>query len=313
MARLSLWVLALQLVWTGSAAPQFIVPRPVSRYPDTTNTGVPAGTSLTAYSGANPVTVNNTIIDSKTISATLEIRASGVVIKNSRIQVSDTFAILLDDSNAGFSNWSVTVQDSEIDCGGDPPGGVNNSTALGSAFITGRRLNIHGCENGGDVNQSFDVQDSYIHDLRQCSAAECGGDGSHTDGFQMSSCHFTPAGSATCVSGVLNVTIKHNTIYSMKTGAGTPEATEAFYTTSAIISNPSGDTNVLIQNNILAGGAFTLYCEQSSTGTNYQVLDNRFSTRFKSTIGFFGPSSGCADETKSGNVYHETGLPITLD
>ena len=41
--------------------------------------------------------------------------------------------------------------------------------------------------------------------------------------------------------------------------------------TSAIISNRGGDTNILIENNLLAGGAYTLYCEQNANGVNYRV------------------------------------------
>jgi hypothetical protein len=82
--------------------------------------------------------------------------------------------------------------------------------------------------------------------------------------------------------------------------------------TSAIISNRGTDRNVLIQNNLLAGGAFTLYCEQGARGNNYRVLDNHFSRKFGSKGGFYGPSTDCSDETQSGNVWHETGQPMSL-
>ena len=42
-------------------------------------------------------------------------------------------------------------------------------------------------------------------------------------------------------------------------------------------------------------------------------LDNRFSTRFSPKVGAFGPSDGCADEVRSGNVIHETGVAVRLD
>ena len=51
----------------------------------------------------------------------------------------------------------------------------------------------------------------------------------------------------------VNVTIRHNTIYGM--GA------DGSFGTSAIIDHsPAGNTNILIENNLLAGGAYTLYC-----------------------------------------------------
>ena len=99
------------------------------------------------------------------------------------------------------------------------------------------------------------------------------------------------------------MTIRHNTIYGM--GA------DGSFGTSAIISNPGGDTNVLIENNLLAGGAYTLYCEQGAKGVNYRVLNNHFSQRFSSKVGYYGPTTDCSDETQSGNVYHETGRPLS--
>jgi hypothetical protein len=294
------------------------------KYPDATCTGVPSGTALTAYTGPTNITTANTVIDSKTVTGCLEIQAANVIIKNSKINcfsggAGSAYAILLDDG-PGWNNWSLTIQDSEIDCGGDPPGGFNNSTALGSAFITVRRANIHGCENGFDVNQVMDIQDSYIHDLRQCTLAEgCSApDGSHTDGLQMSGGHFSPAGTSTIVSGVLNLTITHNTILSMKAGASANgNAAGNYFTTSAIISNSgSKDRNVIIDDNLLGGGAYTIYCEQGA-GSTYQgtseVKRNHFTTRFKSSVGAFGPSSDCNNENIAGNVYDETGLPVPMD
>ena len=39
-------------------------------------------------------------------------------------------------------------------------------------------------------------------------------------------------------------------------------------------------------------------------------MNNHFTTRFKSTVGWYGATTDCSDETFSGNVYHETGLPV---
>ena len=80
-----------------------------------------------------------------------------------------------------------------------------------------RRVNIHGCENGFDINQNVTVEDSYIHDLFNSAEA-------HTDGIQFSGHSST----ASVVRGVLDVTIRHNTIYGM--GA------DGSFGTSAIIS-----------------------------------------------------------------------------
>jgi hypothetical protein len=286
-------------------------------YPNATCTGVPAGTTLTAYTGPLTVTVANTVINGKSISGCIDIKAANVTIQNSKVTCTSggtstcSCAVSLDDGQ-GWNNWSVTVMDSEVDCGGDPPGGFNNSTAFGSAFMTIRRVNIHGCENGLDANQSIDVQDSYIHDLRQCTASQCGGDGSHTDGLQMASGHYSPAGSNNIAGGALNIKIIHNTILSMKAGAPTNgTASDVYFTTSAVISNPGAtvDTSVTIDNNLLGGGAFTLYCARGA-GTKYagtsEVKFNHFTTRYRSSVGAYDPSSDCSNENIAGNVYDDT-------
>ena len=167
-------------------------------------------------------------------------------------------------------------------------------TGFGEANIVVRRVNIHGCENGLDINQNITVEDSYIHDLYNQGSA-------HTDGAQLASGHYE---NGHVVPGARNVTFLHNTIYGM--------GFDGSFGTSAIISNSGGDRDILIQNNLLAGGAVALYCEQDAKGTNYRVLDNHFSRKFGPKVGYYGASTECSDETQSGNVYHETGQPLRL-
>jgi hypothetical protein len=147
------------------------------------------------------------------------------------------------------------------------------------------------------MNQNVDVRDSYIHGLDMVG---------HADGIQLAG-HFE---NGQIVDGAKNITIEHNTIFS-HTDQGTTDPDQ--FGTSAIISNHGGDTNVLIQDNLMAGGAYTLYCDQNAPGANYRVLDNHFTTRFKPTVGYFGISVECSDETQSGNVIDETGQPLHLD
>jgi hypothetical protein len=253
-------------------------------YPDASCTGVPAGTALTAYTGPWNITTPNTVIDGKSIDGTIAVSASGVVIRNSRI----VGGVYVDDR--GWPGGTpLLVEDTEIDCGG--AGG----TGVGEAHFTMRRVDVHGCENGFDINQDVLIEDSYIHDLFQDEVA-------HSDGAQLASGHWTGSAYACCA---LDVTFRHNTIYGMGVGD--------VFGTSAIISNRGGDVNILIEDNLLAGGAYTLYCEQGTRGTNYRVLDNHFSTKFKSSVGYYGASTDCSDETQSGNVIHETGQPLTLE
>jgi hypothetical protein len=268
-----------------------------SCFPDATYTGVPAGTSLTAYGGPFTFTSGTTTIDSKTITTCITVTGGTLNITKSSIVVSSG----CDEGGAlaSVAPGVLNVTDSTIDCGGDPPGGYGNSHGIERDNFTALRVNIKGCENGlaGDGTH-WSITDSYIHDLRQCTAAECGGgDGSHTDGIQ------TGAGGPASF-----YTIRHTTILSMKLGAHTPETDETYYTTSVVITDPDDHDGSVLEN-LFAGGAFAVYCPENST--NWSLTNNRFSTRYKSTIGFFGPSDACSGK-ESGNVYYETGLPITL-
>ena len=189
----------------------------------------------------------------------------------------------------------------------DPPGLVS-WCAIGDTNFTARRVDVHGCENGFDLDQNVTIEDSFVHNLYNS-------DISHTDGIQFAGGHYKIVdgeyvrdadGNFVVVSNAANLTIRHNTI-----DAYNP--TDQQDATSAIISNHGSDTNILIEANLLAGGGYTIYCDQNSTGINYRVVDNHFSTVFHDKVGAYAPSTDCSDEIQSGNVYHESGLPLTLD
>jgi hypothetical protein len=260
-------------------------PSPSPGAPDSGNTGVPAGTALAPYTGPRTISTPGTVVDSKAMGC-IRVTAPGVVIRRSKISCAGGYAVYSKDGD--YSGTPVLIEDSEIECGNGP------GTALGEANITARRVNIHGCENGGDINQNFVVQDSYVHDLYTGGSA-------HADGFQFASGHYE---NGQLVTGSLNVTISHNTIFGM--GA------DGSFGNAAIISNRGGDRNVLIENNLLAGGGYTIYCEQGATGINYRVLGNAFSRRFSQKIGFFGAATSCSDETQAGNYVFETGQALSL-
>jgi hypothetical protein len=248
---------------------------PATTFPDASNTGVPSGVTLTNYTG--PMTIPaNTVIDGKNITGCLSIAGAGVVIKNSKIHGDCGYVI---DSVA--AGTPLTIQDSEIYCTGD------GGTGIGEENLTVVRANIHSCENGFDINTKFTLQDSYIHDLYQSDVA-------HSDGAQF-------------WAGATSLLINHNTIYAGGNYNGT-----IVNGTSAMIF-PSGDgavTNATISNNLLAGGAYSLYCVQNGHGTNFAVTNNRFSTVWASKGGAYGPWTDCEDETHSGNKWYESGVAI---
>lgn len=282
-----------------------------SCFPDASNTGVPSGTTLTAYTGPTNITTNNTVIDSKTISSELTISASGVVIKNSVISCACGLLVLIDDAGTyALSNNAteavLTIQDSELSCQ-DTPG----SSALSEANYTVVRSEITHCENGLDINQNVSVTDSFIHDLYN-------GGASHADGAQFGCGHWEPgftgpacASATAYASAARNVTFEHNTVWGMGDGDTT------FGTSAFEAANPDNH-DFLIQHNLIAGGAYSLYCPGDAGPNNFSVIDNSFSTVFSQTyngndnVGAFGPSDSCLDETLSGNIYYPSGSAITL-
>jgi hypothetical protein len=250
---------------------------PLPAYPSAACTGVPAGTNLAVHDGDLEVTTPNTIIDGQDIQGCVTIGAPGAVIRRSRITCSGFIAVA--SFADAYSGAGPVLEDVEISCGG-----ANGTTGVGDVNVTIRRANIHSCENGFDVDGNMTIEHSYVHDLVPYDPAT----DPHPDGAQI-----TPVGN--------NIRIVHNTIYA---GDGT----------SAIITPTVSRgvvSNVLIQDNLMAGGAYTLYCQQDGPGDGYRVIGNHFSTRFYPKVGAYGAWTDCADETEvTGNVYHESGQPV---
>ena len=105
--------------------------------------------------------------------------------------------------------------------------------------------------------------------------------------------------------GGSNITIRHNRIY----GGYLSQSNFG----NAAIQVGFDVTNIIIHNNILAGGGHTLRLLKATNALNLQVTDNRFSRVFVSTVGGFGPEDGHRQNADvwSGNVYHETGEPLS--
>jgi hypothetical protein len=192
------------------------------------------------------------------------------------------------------------IEDTEIDCRQAQGGGFAGTAILWQNYVA-RRVNIHGCENGLDMSSDAQLYDSYVHDLYQCPIPGCPEPGSpHTGAIQGS------PGS--------RVTIKHNTLYAFTPPCIWPNS-DGTCNGSGVISlnnlGPATTSDTLIEDNLMAGGAYTLRCPKPAT-VNYRVLDNHFSTVYSPKVGEYGPVDACRGEVWSGNVYHETGHPVPV-
>lgn len=151
----------------------------VCGYPDATNTGVPAGVTLT-NSGNVTVTQNGAIIQNLNINGSITVRANNVTIRNVRITSGDYYPISYSGSYTG-----LVVEDSEM------IGTASGVTSFGpDANYTARRVETTGGADGFKANSNVVIEDSYIHNLWETET-------SHNDGTQA--------------YGGSNVTIRHNT------------------------------------------------------------------------------------------------------
>jgi len=235
-------------------------------YPDKTNTGVPAGTTLTKVSGEMKIDTPNAVIDGKDIDGCVTVTAPGVTIRRSKINCNSYYGILA--SGAAVANGAarLSVEDVEVVCGG-------NTTAIGDANVTVKRAYLHGCENGFDLDHDATVEDTYITDVVEVN-------GGHGDGMQF-------AGT------VSNIVVRHNTII-------------VGPVTSAV--NRTGETtSLLVEDNLLAGGAYTLYCPRVPVASGaFTAINNRFGDYV------YGHTDSCGESgvVFTGNYEDSTLAPI---
>jgi hypothetical protein len=235
--------------------------------------GVPAGTNLTTQNGGMTINSAGTIVENKLVNGCITVNAANVIIRKSKVFCSGT---AIQNNSTG-----LLVEDSEISCK-DALGG----TALTWQNFTARRVNAYGCENIIWAENNVLIEDSYIHDPIDYDPAR----DPHTDAIQVP-------------RGATNITIRRNTIYGNYVNQNS-------FGNSAITTG-AGTVNILITENLLAGGGYTVYCNQSGPGDNFRITNNRFSRIFVSTVGGFGPWMECRDETQvTGNVYQDTGRAL---
>ena len=240
--------------------------------PDAANTGVPAGTTLTPTGGMT-ITKDNTVIDAKDISGPVYVEAKNVTIKRSKIHGNGS-----DDYGVHVRSGSLVIEDSEI-YGFANGIGFNNWAAL--------RVNIHGMtDDGAKLGNNVTLQDSWIHDMTP-------GAGAHADGAQMQ-------------NGVRNLVVRHNTIDMVN---GRQLGNAALFIAPDL--GPSTSGPVLITDNWLNGGNYTLYCVDGNNGqyfvNNITITNNRFGRQSN-----YGPSTVNVPITQSGNVWADTGSSIRL-
>jgi hypothetical protein len=242
-------------------------------WPDATNTGAPDGVTLLP-SGGIEITKAGTVISGLDIHGTVYIKAANVTVKDCQITSNGWAVVQIQPGVTG-----AVVQDCTLNGTGSAPDGTGNQGIMGQGTFL--RNNIYNVENGITLQGNNTViEDNYIHDLSA-------GGSPHYDGIQID-------------GGISNLTIRHNTIINSHGSAG-----------AIMIDNEFGPiSNVTVDNNLLAGGSFTIYSDakfNSNPITGVSITNNHIASGQYGPILFRGNSPNF-----TGNAYDGAVLLRTL-
>lgn len=288
-----------------------------SGWPADYNTGYPHGlpgdtrtpVTLTPYTGSciltSPVTIN-----AKDITCRLYVRSAGVVIKNSRIRVSNEGGIYINDDN-----YHTLITDTEVD-GQHQDNSAGGISLIGDGSYTCIRCNLHG---SGDIIRinwgGVAVIDSWLHDP-YCMQESCHNDiMQSTDGdctIGATSINGLVPNSSDSTSGSYCLKIVHNRLENPHT-----------QTSNILLKADQGNIHdVLVENNLFNGGGYTFYWYDSGYKiSNGVVRNNRFRRAagggYWPNGGYFGPvATKVASPTQlpvwTNNVWDDNGALISL-
>jgi Right handed beta helix region len=243
-------------------------PASTSSWPDETNTGAPAEVKLKP-SGPLAINVTGTAISGLDIHGGVLINADNVTIEMSRIAANEWAVIKIGPSRTG-----VVVRDCTIDGMGAAPDGTGNQGIMGQGTFL--RNNISNVENGIVITGNNNViEDNFIHDLNA-------GGKPHYDGIQID-------------GGISDVMIRHNTIINAHGAAG-----------AIMIDNEFGPvSNVVIENNLLAGGSYTIYSDakfNSNPITDVSITNNHIAAGQYGPVLFRGNTPAYAGNSRDGGL-----------
>jgi hypothetical protein len=253
-------------------------------FPSAANTGVPPGVRLKPMKGELIVRKAGTVIDGIDLVGKLVVAADNVTVRRSRItapkdlpnQGRDEFTVVQHATSAK----GLRLEDCEID-----GSRLVHRAVMGHQGVRVTRCELKNVGHGVEVGQDYVVEDSWIHSTTDGPDHDW-----HVDGVISS------IGS--------NGVIRHNTI--VLTGGSLTGAV-------SIGSSIGRIDNVLVRDNLLAGGNYCVYIqEQNHPATRIQVVDNWFSTMTSSKVGVYGiwyQSQLPKDLVRRGNKILETGAP----
>ena len=245
-------------------------------FPSAATTGVPRGTTLSAYTGPCTIQTDDVVIDGKTINCDMRILAQNVKITRSLIN-----GTIYSDSD--YFNGSFSLTDSEVRMP------QSTGTGIGDVNFTVKRVEVTGGSRSINCAADCTVEDSFLH-------------GQYTDQRGIDHESAIRMGS--------NSVIRHNHITCDSTpvppDAGCSAALTGYGDFAVVQKNT-------IDNNLIDGGPYGSmgYCAYggSTTGkpfskgvNNIKFTDNIFVHGPKGKCGIWGPITSF-DLNAPGNVW----------
>ena len=232
-------------------------------WPGPGNTGVPAGVSLSAYSGPCTISVPNTVIDAKLINCALDVTAPGVTIQDSKIngQVHNN------------SSGTLVIKNTEID------GGNDYSETVGGDNITILGSNLNGDQHEFHCGSNCTVENSWLGDNFNGAAL-----GWHQNGFLS--------------NGGSNFVIRHNSFYCV--GGCT---SDIGFIPDDNISNATVDKNLLVATQYAAFCLYPSSDHPSKPGivSGMVVTNNVFQRGPDGKCAYYGAVYGWDTSNKPGS------------
>jgi glycosyl hydrolase family 16/Big-like domain-containing protein len=238
------------------------------------NTGVPAGTTLTTYTGPMTITKDGTVIENMIINGQIDIKAANVTIRNCIIKYNDYFAVDVMGVNATIQNCDIIGPGNN----GDSPAALmieaSGSTLIGNDISGAEHAIVLG--SGSAV-----VKNNYIHDGGSNKADP------HIGGISLK-------------GGQNGVLIEGNTVIGRDTA-------------DIFLQNNFGPiSNVTINHNYLAGNpGYNIYVEGRLTGGPVTGISITNNVIVKGQYGDYSIVS--ASPAISGNVVYPAGTTVPTD
>ncbi len=283
-----------------SVAPTSSVPTilptsaPTGAFPSKTSTGVQAGVTLTQHAGS--YTLSSGTYEGVHFTQPVYLSpGSPIVFRNCRFtggegQFGAQVTLLV---NRG----DVTFDRSDFDGGTGHTRGIltlrdyRRGDVSSNLTVTNSRFLRYGAAAVESSSDNVLIEGNYMEEIEELHD-------NHADGVQIE------AGN--------KVTIRNNTIFLNTDISGTPDSDTAPIAVMAELGNV---VDVVIENNLIAGGAFAVYMEvKGYTWTGNAIFrNNRISTQFYPQGGRYGvlyPNSRPSQLVWTGNVFHESGATV---